>query len=358
MIRKSTMLAVMLTIVGLISGEDKPSNTPPMLSIPFDAEKARSLQNVWARLLGRQPEVTNILRMKLVLIPGGHFIMGPNGSTYRVTLSKAYYLGVTEVTLGQYRQFKPGHRIDKAEDECNTDDRPAALVSWKEAKAFCDWLSDQPEEKLAGRVYYLPTEAQWEWAARAGTKTIRHFGDTDKGQEEYSWFNVTYTPNPQHETKGRGRQPVGKLKPNAFGLYDTLGNVWEWCADRRVDPATGETRDPVMRGGSWRSGAFHCTSAAHDPGDPNFKGDNVGFRVACGVPNLTDPTCSFPRKPLSRPRPRSILDKKPKWRNGRRAGLKIRSTQVGVGSSPTFGIQVRTRTCGKSRESFFCCLAP
>ena len=74
-----------------------------------------------------------------------------------------------------------------------------------------------------------------------------------------------------------------KLKPNAWGLYDTLGNVWEWCLDRREDPATGERRDPVMRGGGWRSGGFHCTTVAFDPGDPRQRGDSIGFRVACGA---------------------------------------------------------------------------
>jgi formylglycine-generating enzyme required for sulfatase activity len=228
-------------------------------------------------------ELTNSVGMNLVLIPGGRFEMGPNGSKYRVTLAKPFYLGVTEVTLGQYRRFKPDHKIPGADAEFNGDDRPVAMVSWNDARAYCAWLSELPAETKARRVYHLPTEAQWEWAARAGTTTLRHFGETDKGQAEYSWFNVTYTPNPKHESGGRGRQPVGKLRPNAWGLFDMLGNVWEWCDDRRTDEATGETRDPVMRGGSWRSGAFHCTAVAHDPGDPNLKADNIGFRVACRI---------------------------------------------------------------------------
>jgi formylglycine-generating enzyme required for sulfatase activity len=256
---------------------------PPLASLPFDAERARSLQAEWAKTFGLEAEVTNSLGMRLVLIPGGRFDMGPNGSKYRVTLAKPFYLGRTEVTLGQYRRFRAGHKVDGADAEFNADDRPAAMVSWNDARAFCSWLSEQPEERKAARTYTLPTEAQWEWAARAGTATSRYFGDTDKAQADYSWFNSTYTPNPKHESNGRGRQPVGKLRPNAWGLHDMLGNVWEWCADRRTDEATGESRDPVMRGGSWRSGAFHCTAVAHDPGDPNQRADHIGFRVACRI---------------------------------------------------------------------------
>ena len=183
--------------------------------------------------------------------------MGPDGHKHRVTLAKPYYLGATEVTMGQYRAVKEGHTVAGAAREFNDDDRPAAMVSWHDACAFCAWLSERPEEKNAGRAYALPTEAQWEWVARAGTATSRYFGDTDQGQADYAWFNSTYTPNPKSESDGRGRQPVGGLRPNAWGLYDMLGNVWEWCEERRGDEATGEARDPVLRGGSWRSGAAH-----------------------------------------------------------------------------------------------------
>jgi formylglycine-generating enzyme required for sulfatase activity len=267
----------------LLAGSALGSLAPSLVRPPFDADRARALQQEWAKALGLDVRVTNSLGMKLVLIPGGRFDMGPNGSTYRVALARPYYLGMMEVTLGEYRRFRPGHKVEGAEDEFNADDRPAAMVSWNDARAFCAWLSDRPEEQKAGRFYSLPTEAQWEWAARAGTTTSRYFGDTDRGQADYSWFNVTYTPNPKHESKGRGRQPVAKLKPNAFGLFDMLGNVWEWCDDRRTDEGTGESREPVMRGGSWRAGAFHCTAVAHDPGDPNLRADNVGFRVACRI---------------------------------------------------------------------------
>ncbi len=280
----SASLTLTAGLVGAALACPTPGAEPPLLvGLPFDADRARSLQAEWARASGLDVEVANSLGMKLVLIPGGRFDMGPNGSKHRVTLAKSFYLGVTEVTLGQYRRFRPGHKVDGADPEFNEDGRPAAMVSWDDARAFCDWLSGRPEEKEAGRSYALPTEAQWEWAARAGTTTSRHFGETDKGQADYCWFNVTYTPNPRHESNGRGRQPVARLKPNAWGLFDMLGNVWEWCVDRRSDEVTGESREPVMRGGSWRSGAFHCTAVAHDPGGPGLRADNVGFRVACRI---------------------------------------------------------------------------
>jgi formylglycine-generating enzyme required for sulfatase activity len=266
-------------IIGPLAAQE--GGKPPLASLPFDGERALSLRAEWASVLRVPPEITNSLGMKLALIPGGRFEMGGNGSKYRVTLAKPYYLGVCEVTMGQYRRFKPGHEVEGAAPEFNRDEVPAASVSWNEAREFCAWLAEQPEEKGAGRRYSLPTEAQWEWAARAGTAADRYFGETDKDQAQYSWFNVTYTPNPERESAGRGRHPVMQLKPNAWGLYDMLGNVWEWCADRHGDEAAGETREPVMRGGSWRSGAFHCTAVAHDPGAPTLRADNIGFRVAC-----------------------------------------------------------------------------
>jgi formylglycine-generating enzyme required for sulfatase activity len=275
---RSTSLFVVVVLLAAPESAGQEQKLPAV-RFPFDAPAAKQLQADTAAALGVPAEVTNSVGMRLVLVPAGAFEMGANGSKYRVTLARPFYAGATEVTLGEYRRFRPGHRIDGAVAEFNADDRPAAMVSWDDARAFCAWLSEQPDEKAAGRAYALPTEAQWEWAARAGTATTRYFGDTDKEQAKFSWFNVTYTPNPKAESNGRGRQRVGQLLPNAWGLHDALGNVWEWCGDRRSDPATGETRDPVMRGGSWRSGAFHCTAVAHDPGPPGTKGDNIGFRV-------------------------------------------------------------------------------
>ncbi|MFO0823270.1 MAG: formylglycine-generating enzyme family protein [Gemmataceae bacterium] len=282
----SLILAVATVALWSLYGDtatgDEKANPVPTVRYPFDGEVAKKFQDDFAAATGLPKEIA-VGEMKLVLIPAGTFEMGPNGSKHRVTLAKPFYIAVTEVTLGQYRKFKPKHRIEGADDEFNEDDRPAANVSWDDARAFSKWLSDQDDAKKVGREFALPTEAQWEWAARAGTATTRYFGDTDKEQAKYSWFNVTYTPNPKTETKGRGRQPVAKLAPNAWGLNDMLGNVWEWCDDRRVDEATGETRETVMRGGSLRSGAFHCTAVAHDPGSSGMKADNIGFRVVSTV---------------------------------------------------------------------------
>jgi formylglycine-generating enzyme required for sulfatase activity len=247
---------------------------------PFDPEAARRYREDYAQARGLAAAAENSLGMKLALIPPGRFEMGPRGSTYRVTLARPYYLGVSEVTLAQFRAWRPGHRIEGSEEAFQEGDRPAAQVSWLEAREFCAWLSERPEEKAAGRAYDLPTEAQWEWAARAGSGEDHPFDDP-KRLVEHAWFNHTYTPNPKHEAGERGRRPVMKLKANAWGLHDLLGNVWEWCLDRREDPATGERRDPALRGGGWRSGGFHCTVVAHDPGDPRLRADHVGFRVAC-----------------------------------------------------------------------------
>jgi formylglycine-generating enzyme required for sulfatase activity len=283
-------LAIGFVVMGQTNAlaDDKKVTAPanlPMPRLPLDAAKASALRTEWSQAFGLEVETTNSVGMKLALIPGGRFDMGPGGSKDRATIAKPFYLGTTEVTMGQYRKWKEGHKVEGAEAPFNDDDRPAAMVSWNDAREFCEWLTSLNAERNAGRIYSLPTAAQWEWAARAGTDTSRYFGETDKGQAEYSWFNVTYTPNPKTETGSRGRQPVGKLKPNAWGLYDMLGNVWEWCADRPSDPAIGETHEPSMRGGSWRSGAFHCTAVAHDPGDANLRADNVGFRVACRISN-------------------------------------------------------------------------
>src|SRR4051812_15756285 len=178
--RRGVMSRSMLALFAVVLSAPAAA-APPLLAPPFDDRKAADLRRQWAKDFSLEAEFTNSVGMKLLLIPGGRFDMGPNGSKYRVTLSKPYYLGRTEVTMGQFRRWRAKHAVPGSEDAFNADDRPAAWVSWDEATAYCKWLSEQPKEKAAGRVYSLPTEAQWEWAARAGTATARHFGETDKG---------------------------------------------------------------------------------------------------------------------------------------------------------------------------------
>lgn len=200
--------------------------------------------------------------------------MGPN-----VTLSRPFYIGATEVTLGQYRRFMPGHRVDGADAEFKEDDRPAAMVSWDDARAFCAWLSDQADEKKEGRTYALPTEAQWEWATRAGSATpVISARRTRIRRSTPGSIRPTLPTRKRRQAAAAGIR-WANYPPNAWGLHDTLGNAWKWCADRRTDPATGENRDPVMRGG--HGGPEHSTarrSPMTPPRRPRRR--HTGFRIA------------------------------------------------------------------------------
>ena len=238
------------------------------------------------------PTVTNSLDMTFVQVPAGKFLMGsPTTETQRqdetqheVEITRPFYLGTTEVTQGQYLQVmgtnpsvlpgasKPG-RLKYAVDN----------VSWDEAVEFCKRLSALPEEKAAGRSYRLPTEAEWEYACRAGSTTAFAFGNklTDQQanirplkilEKNLSWF-----------------QPVRSHQPNAFELYDMHGGVWEWCSDwygkdyyqkspeqDPQGPKTGVFR--VVRGGSWSDDAADCRSARRLALAPGIRLGN-GLRV-------------------------------------------------------------------------------
>jgi len=153
-------------------------------------------------------------------------------------------------------------------------------VSWNDAVEFCRRLSKLPEEKAAGHVYRLPTEAEWEYACRAGTTTEYSFGDFESQLGEYAWFNGN-----SDETT----HPVGQKKANPWGLYEMHGNVWEWCQDWHsadyygssppADPQ-GPTRGSsrVLRGGSWCC-PRDVRSANRGRVGPDSRGSNVGFRV-------------------------------------------------------------------------------
>jgi formylglycine-generating enzyme required for sulfatase activity len=253
---------------------------------------------------GKQPlYIENSVGMKLVLIPPGTFTMGsPTTEKYRnsdeaqhgVTLTNGFYMASTEVTNGQYRTFKPNHTSkDYKGHSLNGDEQPVVYVSWNDAVAFCDWLTSR--ERGAGKIgsrdsYRLPTEAEWEYACRAGTGTSRFWGDSDHAAKEYCnaydplakrEFGLEWDCFP-NEDGYRVTAPAGRFEPNAYGLCDMIGNVWEWCRDwygkaysggsvtDPEGPGSGSRR--VLRGGSWFDGPGGCRSAN--------RGD---FRFVCKI---------------------------------------------------------------------------
>jgi formylglycine-generating enzyme required for sulfatase activity len=224
--------------------------------------------------------VSEKVSIKLALIASGKFMMGsPDGEKGRsadegpqreVTITKPFYMGATEVTQAQYEAV-----MGKNPSSFKGPQNPVDSVSWEDAVDFCKKLSEKTGKKVR-----LPTEAEWEYACRAGTKTRFSFGDDDTGLCDYAW----YTANSESKTHS-----VGEKKPNAWGLYDMHGNVWEWCSDygahsyanaKNVDPqgpASGSTR--VLRGGRWRSTPRFCWSAFRFRYDPGVRSSYYGFRV-------------------------------------------------------------------------------
>ena len=191
----------------------------------------------------------NSLGMKLALIPAGEFLMGSAESApgaredeqpqHRVRISKPFYLGVYEVTQGEFEQvmgenlssFSRTGLLKDAPEELDVSRLPADNVTWYAAIEFCRRLSEMPAEKQAGRVYRLPTEAEWEYACRAGTTTIFAFGD--ELSSTHANFNGKHPFGDAEAGPFLNRTAtIGSYEPNAFGLYDMHGNLNEWCLDR------------------------------------------------------------------------------------------------------------------------------
>ncbi len=214
--------------------------------------------------------------LDLVLIPPGSFWMGSpenepgrmtdEGPRHRVTLSRPFWLGVYPVTQAQWRSVMSDNpsRFLGAQ-------RPVEQVTRADALAFCAVL-----KRRTGGSFRLPTEAEWEYACRAGTTTAYHFGPT--ASPEYLSYDGRH---------GEQTTPVGQFPPNAWGLYDMHGNVWEWCGDRKrwyspgevVDPCEQDHGVPVARGGAWVSEPGLCRSASRW-GDPGRRHGFLGFRLA------------------------------------------------------------------------------
>ena len=217
----------------------------------------------------------NSIGMRFVPIQAGTFTMGEDQKAHQVTLTQAFELGVYEVTQEQYEAVM-GTNPSYFKGPQN----PVADVSWNDAVEFCRKLSAMPAEKKAGYVYRLPTEAEWEYACRAGTTTMYSFGDSESELGAYAWYDVN-TDDRAH--------PVGQKRPNPWGLYDMHGNVWEWCQDWHGEYPSGDVTDPmgppqgegrVLRGGSFDDRSSNVRSAVRSSGLPVGRSIYSGFRPA------------------------------------------------------------------------------
>ncbi len=222
---------------------------------------------------------TNQLGIKFAWIPPGTFLMGsPSAETgrmvveipHQVTLTRGFFLGIFPVTQLQWHTVMgndPSH--------FKGDELPVEMVSWDDCQEFCKLLSKQD-----GLPYRLPTEAEWEYACRAGATTAYYFGFSPNHLGEYAWF---------FDNSNSQTQPVGQKKPNAWGLYDMHGLVWEWCQDwygsyghKKVEDPTGPKTGNahVLRGGSWGHRDLNCRSAFRSRRASSAASNIVGFRVA------------------------------------------------------------------------------
>ncbi len=255
--------------------------------------------------------LTNSIDMKLVEISMGEFLMGsPEGDIsanedekpqHGVTITNPFFMGIYEVTQNEYERVmeanpsyfsKTGRSKGKVAG-LDTRRFPVEYVRWKEAMEFCGKLSELPQEKSAGRVYRLPTEAEWEFACRAGTTTAFHF-DNLLSSAQANFNGMLPSPGvPTGPFLGRPTT-VGSYKPNALGLYDMHGNVWEWCSDwYRADyykdspsvdpPGAASSSDASVRGGSWADDALNCRSAYRYNVLPVHRFQTRGFRVVMTI---------------------------------------------------------------------------
>jgi formylglycine-generating enzyme required for sulfatase activity len=258
-------------------------------------------------------DLGNGVELEMVLIPGGSFLMGSpedeighdeSESPQHLITIKPFCMGKYPVTQAQWKAVasfpQVNSELDADPSEFKGENRPVEEVSWHDAVEFCDRLSSHTK-----RPYRLPSEAEWEYACRAGTTTPFHFGETittdlanyrGTDNEEYKWSG-SYGQGP----KGIYREettPVGSFGvANAFGLYDMHGNVWEWCADHWHENYEGAPTDGsawlddndnnndnrMLRGGSWFDNPGYCRSACRDDLGAGLRYDSYGFRVVCAA---------------------------------------------------------------------------
>ena len=273
--------------------------------VPRRADLTRVLDDV----LGAVPAsaapktLANSVGMAFVLVPAGKFMMGspPNefghraneGPVHEVVIGKSFYLGVGPVTQAAYLQVMGKNPARFTAAEGGGPDHPVESASWDDAVAFCARLSARPEERAAGRAYRLPTEAEWEYAARAGGGTA--FAAGDGFAAPHGNFDAAYPYGEGAPAAGLGRTtPVARYPASAWGLHDVHGNVWEWCADwygetyystlpLRDPPGPAGGRFRVLRGGGWRNHATACRAAYRNALAPHQRDSATGFRIVLVV---------------------------------------------------------------------------
>jgi formylglycine-generating enzyme required for sulfatase activity len=213
---------------------------------------------------------------------GGDAFRDYSKPVHRVRI-EPFNIGMTEVTQAQWRAVMG----DLPDTGFKGDTLPVESISWNDAVAFCRRLT-----KLTGFQFRLPTEAEWEYAARAGTTSFYSFGDDDKMLDQYGW-HIGNSGNSTH--------PVGKKLPNPWGLYDMHGNVWEWCQDQwheNYDGAPtdgsawlsgGDSNYRVVRGGSWYFNSHSCRSADRFRNRPGFRIYDIGLRLVVGARTSSRP---------------------------------------------------------------------
>jgi formylglycine-generating enzyme required for sulfatase activity len=252
--------------------------------------------------------VVNSIGMKLMLVPAGKFKMGSprseperrdeEGPQHEVEITRPFYMGAYEVTQAQYKKIMGKDPSRWKEKDRGGPDLPVDNASWDGAVEFCKRLSALPGERAKGRTYALPTEAEWEYACRGGpaaTEDAFHHGKTMSSHQAN--FNGLFPHWKSERGPYRaGPVKVGSFEPNALGLYDMHGNVWEWCHDwfdadyykrsPKQDPRgpqSSPVKGRVLRGGSWCEPGGHCRSAYRDRNPPNFGEGLHGFRVVLRI---------------------------------------------------------------------------
>ena len=238
--------------------------------------------------VAHRSEIRNSIDMTFRRVPAGAYVMGSDDvevrfyamSPRRVTLTRSFYMGVHEVTRGNWRAV-----MGLPQGGLRDESLPVNFANWFKAEQFCKKLSERKQERESGRRYRLPTEAEWEYACRAGSTGLYCFGDEQKKLRNYANFG-------SEVAIAYGGEAVGVLEPNQWGLFDMHGNVWEWCSDWCEDSYAPDAVDPVgpkqgrsrvVRGGGQSSSEWECASASRREQLPKLNEGDVGFRVVLEV---------------------------------------------------------------------------